>query len=53
MRNPFDILTSTFIDRPKVCLSIGLIGILTVSSMAMFIEFDNSISGGVINLVSK
>ena len=42
MRNPFDILTSTFIDRPKVCLSIGLIGILTVSSMAMFIEFDNS-----------
>ena len=42
MRNPFDILTSTFIDRPKVCLSIGLIGILTISSMAMFIEFDNS-----------
>ena len=42
MRNPFDILTSTFIDRPKACLSIGLIGILTVSSMAMFIEFDNS-----------
>ena len=42
MRNPFDILTSTFIDRPKVCLSIGLIGIITISSMAMFIEFDNS-----------
>lgn len=42
MKNPFDILTSIFIDRPKICLSIGLIGILTISSMAMFIEFDNS-----------
>ena len=42
MKNPFDILTSIFIDRPKICLSIGLIGILAISSMAMFIEFDNS-----------
>ena len=42
MKNPFDILTSIFIDRPKICLSIGLIAILTISSMAMFIEFDNS-----------
>tara|TARA_B100001121_G_scaffold305550_1_gene323255 strand:+ start:173320 stop:176049 length:2730 start_codon:yes stop_codon:yes gene_type:complete len=42
MKNPFDILTSIFIDKPKICLSIGLVGILTISSMAMFIEFDNS-----------
>ena len=42
MNNPFDALTELSILKPRACLSIGLVGILALSSMAMFIEFDNS-----------
>ena len=40
MENPFDRMTSVCIDKPRTVLAIGLV--VTLSSMAMFIQFDNS-----------
>ncbi len=42
MENPFDRMTSICIDRPRTVLAIGLVCTLALSSMAMFLEFDNS-----------
>lgn len=42
MENPFDRMTSVCIDKPRTVLAIGLVVTLALSSMAMFIQFDNS-----------
>ena len=42
MRNPFDRATEISIRHPKTVLSVGLVVTLMLSSMAMFLEFDNS-----------
>ena len=42
MRNPFDRATEISIRHPKIVLSVGLVVTLMLSSMAMFLEFDNS-----------
>ena len=42
MRNPFDRATEISIRHPKIVLSLGLVVTLMLSSMAMFLEFDNS-----------
>ena len=42
VENPFDRMTSICIDRPRSILAIGLVCTLALSSMAMFLEFDNS-----------
>ena len=42
MENPFDRMTSVCIDKPRTVLAIGLMVTLALSSMAMFIQFDNS-----------
>ena len=42
MGNPFDRATEISIGHPKIVLSVGLVVTLMLSSMAMFLEFDNS-----------
>ena len=42
MRNPFDRATEISIEHPKKVLAIGFVSTLLLSSMAMFLEFDNS-----------
>ena len=42
MRNPFDKLSETSVDRPKATIALAVIGILALSSFARFIVFDNS-----------
>ena len=42
VKNPFDRITSICIDRPRTVLAIGLACTLALSSMAMFLEFDNT-----------
>ena len=42
MENPFDRMTSICIDRPRTILAIGMVCTLALSSMAMFLEFDNT-----------
>ena len=42
MENPFDRMTSVCIDKPRTVLAIGLVVTLALSSMAMFIQYDNS-----------
>ena len=42
MNNPFDRATEISINHPKKVLAIGFVSTLLLSSMAMFLEFDNS-----------
>ncbi|MED5268342.1 MAG: hypothetical protein VYB00_05955, partial [Candidatus Thermoplasmatota archaeon] len=42
MENPFDRMTSICVDRPRTILAIGMVCTLALSSMAMFLEFDNT-----------
>ena len=42
MKNPFDRLSEISIDKPKIVISVVILGILTLSSFARFIVFDNS-----------
>ena len=42
MNNPFDRSTEISIKHPKKVLAIGFVSTLLLSSMAMFLEFDNS-----------
>ena len=42
MINPFDRATEISIEHPKKVLAIGFVSTLLLSSMAMFLEFDNS-----------
>ena len=42
MRNPFDRATEISIEHPKKVLAIGFVSTLLLSSMAMFLDFDNS-----------
>ena len=42
MKNPFDRLSEISIDKPKIVISVAIVGILTLSSFARFIVFDNS-----------
>ena len=42
MRNPFDRATEISIAHPRKVLAIGFVSTLLLSSMAMFLEFDNS-----------
>ena len=42
MNNPFDRATEISINHPKKVLALGFVSTLLLSSMAMFLEFDNS-----------
>mgnify|MGYP001235815699 CR=1 FL=1 len=42
MKNPFDRATEISIEYPRTVLAVGFVATLLLSSMAMFLEFDNS-----------
>ena len=42
MRTPFARLSEMSVDRPKSAIAVAVIGILAISSFALFIVFDNS-----------
>ena len=42
LNNPFDRATEISINHPKKVLALGFVSTLLLSSMAMFLELDNS-----------